>query len=109
MVSAQAQQPFRSLFPARWYYIDFEFATQFDSAVPLQDRKVIGLPTSSGRGVYTLVYTLDQYDREVAPEMRASEPYCPFAVDIYQLGHFLNDEFHVRALCWLFNASLRFG
>jgi len=70
--------PFRSYFPVRYYINDFELAATFDPSSDPSSRVVAGLPTA---GIRT-----GEYGRNVAPEMLSEAAYCPFRVDIWQLG-----------------------
>lgn len=82
--------PFRSLFPApiRYYLNDFEFAVTFDPESDPATRKVVGLPIDGLR--------TGNYARDIAPEMRTKESYCPFRADIWQMGSLFKDHFEVR-------------
>uniref|UniRef100_A0A8H7XW54 Protein kinase domain-containing protein n=1 Tax=Psilocybe cubensis TaxID=181762 RepID=A0A8H7XW54_PSICU len=59
----------------RVYMIDFETAVDF-------------LPDSieADRVCTTFHRDLDQFGRYIAPELRTKEPYCPFKLDMWQLG-----------------------
>ncbi|KAK0462948.1 kinase-like domain-containing protein [Desarmillaria tabescens] len=74
--------PFRSYFPIRYYFIDFEWAAVFDEDANLSDCTVIGLP--EGRPP-------ERYYRPKAPEMLLSAPYSPFPTDVFLLGTLLKD------------------
>ncbi|EJD37711.1 hypothetical protein AURDEDRAFT_173223 [Auricularia subglabra TFB-10046 SS5] len=70
-------KPLRSLFPFKIYLIDFECAVSFSPDSVPSTRLVTGFPS-------------DGYDRPMPPEMEATEPYDPFAVDIWQLGFYFD-------------------
>ncbi|KAF9513119.1 hypothetical protein BS47DRAFT_1344660 [Hydnum rufescens UP504] len=74
--------PFRSLFPVRYYFIDFELAV-------LEDRVVVGLPIRRLGSD-----DLDDYGRDIAPEMLSNAPYNPFHTDIFQIGIMFYNYFH---------------
>jgi len=79
--------PFRSLFPARYYIIDFELCAVFDFDSDPATRLVQGIPTARRGG------KLSNYGRHAAPEMLLDEPYCPFRADIWQLGTLCGELF----------------
>ncbi|KAH9474569.1 hypothetical protein JR316_0013031 [Psilocybe cubensis] len=60
----------------RVYMIDFETAVEFPADSLESDR----MCTSFHRD-------LDQFGRYIAPELRTKEPYCPFKLDMWQLGN----------------------
>ncbi|THH20068.1 hypothetical protein EW146_g1250 [Bondarzewia mesenterica] len=59
----------------RYCIIDFEWAVRFLSSSNPVSRTVVGPPTR-----------WDDYRRPAPPEMRSSQPYCPFKADVWQLG-----------------------
>jgi hypothetical protein len=71
---------FRSLFPVRYYFTDFEYSVRF-----AQDSD----PATR------LVWGIQEMKRFGAPETRGSDPYCPFAADVFSLGYFFFDNFRV--------------
>ena len=76
------------MFPARYYLNDFEFAVVFDFDSDPKSRFVSGLPLDrTGR--------TGEYGRELAPEMKKKEPYCPFKADMWQLGSMFFGAFEV--------------
>lgn len=81
----QPVRPFRSLFPYKLYLIDFEWAHCFDPDSDPSTRRLSGRPV-----VHYCENEEDgkkwEYDRPVAPEMDAGEPYDPFLTDVWQLG-----------------------
>ena len=81
-------RPFRSLFPCRYYLIDFELAVAFDPSSDPATRLVSGLPTQGSRR--------GQYGRPKPPELEGNEPYCPFKLDIWQTGREFKAFFAVR-------------
>ncbi|KAG7443949.1 uncharacterized protein BT62DRAFT_305933 [Guyanagaster necrorhizus] len=83
VVESNVTGPFRSHFPIRYYITDFEMAVCFDKDSDPASRKITGLPNDR-------VGRAGEYDREYAPEMLLSEPYCPFKVDVWYLGRMLN-------------------
>lgn len=70
-----------TVFPVRYYIIDFELSTQFPEDSTPDQRVVTGLPLL--RHGYDHP---DDYGRDIAPEMLLDAPYCPFKTDIFQLG-----------------------
>jgi serine/threonine protein kinase len=80
--------PFRSLFPIRYYLNDFEFAVTFDPGSEPSSRLVTGIPSD---GIRT-----GEYERDPVPEMLSEAPYCPFRADIWQLGNLFMSCFGVR-------------
>ncbi|KAF9513120.1 hypothetical protein BS47DRAFT_1459789 [Hydnum rufescens UP504] len=73
--------PFRSLFPVRYYFIDFELAVRFAETSPVEDRVVTGLPIKRLGSDDP-----DDYGRDIAPEMLSDAPYNPFQTDVFQMG-----------------------
>jgi hypothetical protein len=86
--------PFRSLFPIRYYINDFEFAVVFDPESKPESRLVTGLPLA---GLCT-----GKYGRDPAPEMLSEAPYCPFRADVWQLGHIFLRYLWVRIVSSFF-------
>lgn len=70
-------KPLRSLYPYKIFLIDFECAVCFSPDSEPASRLVTGPP-------------LEGYDRPMPPEMEGTEPYDPFAVDIWQVGFCLD-------------------
>ncbi|PPQ80778.1 hypothetical protein CVT25_001915, partial [Psilocybe cyanescens] len=68
----------------RVYVIDFETAIDFPEDSLESERLCADFP-----------FALDQYGRHVAPEIEAMpmQPYCPFRLDMWQLGKDLHEEF----------------
>ena len=60
----------------RVYLIDFETAVQFPVECPSSERVSVGLP----------VPVAEEYARPHAPEFASGEAYCPFKLDVWQLG-----------------------
>ena len=60
----------------RVYLIDFDTAVQFPAGCPSIERVSVGHP----------VTVLETYARPHAPEFASGNPYCPFKLDIWQLG-----------------------
>lgn len=59
------------------YLIDFESAVEFEEDA-----------TSSARLCRDLPFPADIYKRPMAPELSVNDPlYCPFSLDIWQLGY----------------------
>jgi serine/threonine protein kinase len=85
---------FRSHFPIRYYFNDFEYAVCFDEDTPASERVVTGIPIS---------HPIEQYGRTPAPEMYSDQPYCPFKCDVWQLGWLFCGLFNVRVLWSLVN------
>jgi len=101
-------ESFRSAFPIRYMFIDFELSVRFASDSKPEERVVLGLPTKSRRGHGFP----ENYGREFAPEFLSNKPsilefsgrpydyevsekpYDPFKVDIWQLGLLLYAEFN---------------
>jgi len=59
-----ADQPFRSLFPVRYYLIDFELSVRFREDSRSEDRVVTGMPLKR-----LGLEDPEDYGRDVAPEM----------------------------------------
>lgn len=83
-------RPLRSLFPCRYYLIDFELAVIFEHSSESSSRVVTGLPTKGQRS--------GEYGRDIAPELETDEPYCPFKLDMWQIGSEFRKYFMVRSL-----------
>ncbi|KAF8526983.1 kinase-like domain-containing protein [Hysterangium stoloniferum] len=79
--------PFRSQFPIRYYFSDFELAVCFDEDSSPSERVVSGIPISPR--------LIEQYGRTPAPEMLSGQPYCPFKCDVWQLGWLFCQTFNV--------------
>ncbi|PPQ91190.1 hypothetical protein CVT25_001206 [Psilocybe cyanescens] len=65
----------------RIYIIDFETAVDFPS--DSTDRKCSEFP-----------FNMSEYGRPVAPELSNGQPYCPFRLDMWQLGIDLHSQYH---------------
>ncbi|KAK7691871.1 hypothetical protein QCA50_005275 [Cerrena zonata] len=63
----------------RVYIIDFEFAVEFPADCPSEERLCVGLPCTK--------WYADDYTRPYPPEINESIPWCPFKLDIWQLGY----------------------
>lgn len=63
----------------RVHIIDFEFAVEFPADCPIADRVCTGVPC-------TRWYKSETYSRPCPPELRKMVPYCPFKLDVWQLG-----------------------
>ena|ERR1700761_7268139 len=79
--SRSSRPSFRSFVQMRYYINDLEFGVSFSEDTPLMKRRVYGLPIERAG--------LDaaRYARPVAPELTSGGSYCPFCLDIWQLGH----------------------
>ncbi|KAL8278049.1 hypothetical protein RQP46_009509 [Phenoliferia psychrophenolica] len=84
---------FRSAFPAFYYINDLEYAIKFPIDSDPADRKVVGTPTG---------HPTSTYGKALGPEALGSTPYCPFKMDIFQLGWTFSGLFGVGS-----NASRR--
>jgi hypothetical protein len=60
----------------RVYIIDFETAVQFPTGCPSIERVSVGYPVTEK----------DTYSRPCAPELASGQAYCPFKLDVWQLG-----------------------
>ena len=58
----------------RVYLIDFETAVQFSPECTSIERVSLGLPVA------------EKYARPHAPEFASGKAYCPFKLDVWQLG-----------------------
>ena len=65
----------------RVYLIDFETSVQFPAECPLIERVSVGLP----------VAIEEKYSRPHAPEFASGKAYCPFKLDVWQLGNSFSD------------------
>ena len=65
----------------RVYLIDFETAVQFPAGCSSIERVSVGYP----------VQVTESYARPCAPELCSGETYCPFKLDIWQLGFSFSD------------------
>jgi len=85
-----------SVFPVRYYIIDFEFSVQFLEDSTPEQRVVTGLPA-----LQLGLDHPDDYGRELSPEMLLDKPHCPFKLDVYQLGkmHFHASFLHLSVGC----------
>lgn len=86
--STQPPAALNSLFPLRFYLIDFEYAVSFSAETPDAERTVRGPPgmEPTGRFIYT---------RPLPSEAQAEAPYCPFRADVWQIGLMLQEQFEV--------------
>jgi hypothetical protein len=80
--------PYRSLFPWRCYFIDFEYAIQISPDATADEMAVAAEPIE----IYYIRWL-------AAPEVMGPERYNPFPADVYQLGNVLWEAFHVRPEC----------
>ncbi|KAL6306172.1 kinase-like domain-containing protein [Sparassis latifolia] len=72
----------------RVYLIDFEVAVEYPEECPLAERLTTGCPLGGS------FLEPAMYSRPLAPEMTTNEPYCPFKLDVWQLGYsFTSVEF----------------
>ena len=83
---------FRSMFPVRYYLIDFELSATFSKDSDAASRTVRGLPTA---GIRTDDPDVAKYGRIPAKEMLTGEPYCPFRADMFQVGEMFRRLFKV--------------
>ena len=60
----------------RVYLIDFETAVKFPAECPSNERVLVGFP----------VAVAESYARAHAPEFTSRRAYCPFKLDVWQLG-----------------------
>ena len=63
----------------RVYLIDFETAVQFPAGCSSIERVSVGYPVTGN------------YARPCAPELSSGEAYCPFKLDVWQLGSCFSD------------------
>ena len=63
----------------RVYLIDFETAVQFPAGCPSIERVSVGYPVA------------EKYARPHAPEFASGKAYCPFKLDVWQLGRSFSD------------------
>ncbi|KAL8280989.1 hypothetical protein RQP46_006668 [Phenoliferia psychrophenolica] len=75
-----------------YFLNDFEWSIQFPEESEPASRLVMGIPLEK-YGV-----TLEEYNRPLPPEVLTGQPYCPFAMDVYQLGKALHPIFEVRSV-----------
>ncbi|CAL1711519.1 unnamed protein product [Somion occarium] len=68
----------------RVYIIDFEFAVEFPPDCPTEDRVSVGYPLCKW-------YPSTGYSRPAPPEVECGKPYCPFKLDVWQLGAVFTD------------------
>ena len=85
-IATDDQPGWRSQFPIHHYINDFEFAAIFDPNSSPESRLWHLTPNK---------ITGHEYARDPPPEWRVDKPFCPFKVDIWQLGHMFNDFFRV--------------
>ena len=79
----------------RVYLIDFETAVQFPVGCSLTERVSVGCPLAEAKN----------YSRPHAPEFASGKPYCPFKLDVWQLGYSFSD-FNVGRCIFLHCFSL---
>lgn len=68
----------------RVYLVDFETAIDFPEDSPPSERLVSGFPYPDGFS--------GNYSRPTPPELDIDVPYCPFKMDVWQFGYFLQKE-----------------
>lgn len=73
----------------RVYLIDFEVAVEFPDDWPLNQRVVTGIPLGGS------LIDSSNYTRPLPREVTSGKPYCPFKLDVWQLGTSLSN-FKVR-------------
>lgn len=78
-----------TVYPIRYYLIDFEFAVRFSPNTQLHERVVIGHP------LLHLGFDHTTYGRDLAPEMLSNKPHDPFKTDVFQLGCLFFSHFYV--------------
>lgn len=79
----------RSLTRPRVYIIDFETAVDFSDDCVESERLCSEHPFGND-------FDLEDYGRQLAPELSGDiQPYCPFKLDLWQLGSDLRDNFQV--------------
>ena len=61
----------------RVYLIDFETAVQFPEGCPSIERVSVGYPVTEE----------ETYSRPCLPEFASGKAYCPFKLDVWQLGN----------------------
>ncbi|KAL8276529.1 hypothetical protein RQP46_011077 [Phenoliferia psychrophenolica] len=86
----QSPGEWRSRFDAHYFLNDFEWSIQFPAKSEPASRLVTGIALEKHGG------TLDTYNRPIPSEVFTGQPYCPFAMDVYQLGKALHPIFEVR-------------
>jgi hypothetical protein len=96
---ASEPEPFRSLFPVRYYLNDFELSAMFDPDSDPSARLVSGIPTARySRGA-------EDYGKDLPPEAFLDAPYCPFKMDVFQFGLPCKEIFSVSCLPLLTRAE----
>lgn len=68
---------FRSTFPAFYFINNFEYSLMFSPESNPAERLVVGPPGS---------FETEGYGKPLGPEAFTSTPYCPFKMDVFQLG-----------------------
>ncbi|PPQ68741.1 hypothetical protein CVT25_012835 [Psilocybe cyanescens] len=82
----------RSLTRPRVYIIDFETAVDFSDDCVESERLCSEHPFGND-------FDLEDYGRQLAPELSGDiQPYCPFKLDLWQLGSDLRDNFQTGVL-----------
>ncbi|KAL8291752.1 hypothetical protein RQP46_002010 [Phenoliferia psychrophenolica] len=76
----------RSRFDAAYFINDFEWSVQFPADSPETSRLVTGMP-------FEKYFTLEEYGKPLPPEVSSRQPYCPFRMDVYQVGQALHRIF----------------
>src|ERR1700683_1278899 len=79
----------RSVFPIRYYIIDFEFSIRFPEDSTPDQRVVTGVPA-----LKIGLDHPDDYGHKLSPEMLLNKPHCPFKSDVFQLGTMFLLHFH---------------
>ena len=81
---------FRSTFPIFYFINDFEYSIKFSLDSDPAERLVVGPPGG---------LTTDEYNKPLGPEAFGTTPYCPFKMDVFQLGWTFSGQFGVRLIC----------
>jgi hypothetical protein len=85
-----------SVFPIRYYIIDFELSVRFAEDSTPDQRVVKGLPLL--RNGYDHP---DDYGGHISPETLLDAPHCPFKSDVFQLGKVFFTYFHASYIQYL--------
>ena len=73
-----------------FYFInDFEYSIMFSTNSDPAARLVVGPPGG---------LTTDEYNKPLGPEVFGTTPYCPFKMDVFQLGWTFSGLFGVRLI-----------
>ena len=70
----------------RVYLINFENAVQFPADCPSTERVSVGYPSAAAAAA-----AAEKYARPHAPEFASGKAYCPFKLDVWQLGSSFSD------------------